>query len=63
MNNNVFNNLTITSTITDKWYSLDADIRAQHILSNSDLYQQIKLMEQTLQEFRRLEEQQNAASK
>jgi len=51
-------NTTITSVINDRWLALDADTRAQHILSNSDLYQQVQLMEHTLREFRRLEEQQ-----
>ncbi len=51
-------NTTITSAITDRWLTLDADTRAQHILSNSELYQRVQLMEHTLREFRRLEEQQ-----
>ena len=49
--------LTITSAINDRWLTLDPDTRAQHILCNSDLYQQVKLMQHTLSEFRRLEEQ------
>ena len=55
-------NLTITSAIKDRWLTLDADTRAQHILSNSNLYQEVQLMESVLQQFRQLEEQHRAAS-
>lgn len=54
-----YQKLSISSVITERWLKLDADVRAQHILSNSDLYQQIQLIEETLRDFRRLEDEYN----
>ncbi len=59
MANKEYQKLSISSVITERWLKLDADVRAQHILSNSDLYQQIQLIEETLRDFRRLEDDYN----
>jgi len=45
----------ITGLLTELWEDLDDITRSQHILSNSELYQRTRLLQDTVAAFTRLE--------
>lgn len=45
----------ITSMIVDLWDNLDPVTKSQHVLSNSELYQRVQLLRETVAAFTRLE--------
>lgn len=44
----------LTTMLQEKWYSLDPVTRSQHILSNSEIYQQVVQLESTQRAFQQL---------
>jgi hypothetical protein len=45
----------ITGLLTELWEDLDDITRSQHILSNSELYQRVRLLQDTVAAFTQLE--------
>jgi hypothetical protein len=45
----------ITGLLTELWEDLDDITRSQHILSNSELYQRVRLLQDTVAAFTLLE--------
>lgn len=45
----------ITSMIVDLWDNLDPITKSQHVLSNSELYQRVRLLQDTVAAFTQLE--------
>ncbi len=52
----------ITTMLQELWYKLDAVSRSQHILSNSEVYQRVKQLEETQRAFQQLQDQQTNQS-
>ena len=45
----------LTSMLVESWENLDPVTKSQHILSNSELYQRVQLLRETVAAFTRLE--------
>lgn len=52
----------ITSMIVDLWDNLDPVTKSQHVLSNSELYQRVQLLRETVAAFTRLENEHDGNS-
>lgn len=59
MSDEVIKKLKLSGIVNDAWDKLDSDTQAQHILSNSNLYQQMQLIKETQREFKRLLDSEN----
>lgn len=59
MSDEVIKKLKLSGIVNDAWDKLDPDTQAQHILSNSNLYQQMQLIKETQREFKRLLDSEN----